>query len=410
MRLTRSFLLYLFASGIHQAIAFLLLPVLTYYLTPEDYGILRLYNLYVFLLLGIVSLRSENLFFVEYFTHPPAYQTRLFSTIALFPIAVATILFFILAFTAFYSNFLSEIPIVWRLMLPWFALAVFYFNLLTNLLVYTKQAQRYATVSAIKAIMEIGLSILFIVGFHWKWQGRLSAWLIVLILLCCYAFYYFSRQNFFRWKVWDKHLLIKSLKYGVPLIPTDYGKLIINQSDLLFITHLISLEATGLYSLGYQLGMILNLIGTAAIQAFSPFVMERLANKTPQSIKEIKRGFLLFLLLMVFAWGLIVLVTPLLFRWGVIHGNYEKALIYVPWSALAYLFWGIYMYFALALLFFKKTLYMSFVFISGAALNLIMNYIFINSWGTMGAAYATVLAFAWMACITAIRSYPLWKQ
>ena len=89
---------------------------------------------------------------------------------------------------------------------------------------------------------------------------------------------------------------------------------------------------------------------------------------------------------------LIILLTPMFFRYF-IDLRYVEAVKYVFWVALGYCFWGGYMLFSGFIFFFKRNYILGWLSIFNVITNLILNYILINAYGAIGAAYATALSF-----------------
>src|SRR5437763_7858501 len=95
MKLFRTFSIYTIVGFLNAGVGFLLLPVLTRYLTPADYGIISLVNTYVLILMPIVGLCTSSFISVEYYNNKitPDEFKRLFSSVRLIP----TLLIFPLA-------------------------------------------------------------------------------------------------------------------------------------------------------------------------------------------------------------------------------------------------------------------------------------------------------------------------
>ena len=83
---------------------------------------------------------------------------------------------------------------------------------------------------------------------------------------------------------------------------------------------------------------------------------------------------------------------------------------YVFWVGLSYLFWGGYLIFSGFIFYLKKTRVLAYLAILNVTLNLGFNYLFIKSYGAIGAAYATALSFLIIFVLVAIissRIYPM---
>jgi len=409
MNLFKSFSIYTLTSILTAGIPFLVLPVLTFYLSPADYGVLRLINVYVTLLIPFISLITFGLANREYFTSSNIEFSNLFSTISWIPIL--TSIFFIVVFFLFripLSNLL-EIPKNWMPFLPILALVIIIWDVFANMLIIKKNAKLYASTSISKSIIDVGFTLILVVVFSLNWQGRiLSSWL-ANILLGVVAIRFFIKQRWLKKNVFSNKWLKQSLIYGIPLIPHTIGRFVINQSDSIFIAKMVSIEETGIYAIGYQFGFIISIVSGAFLNIYSPFLYERLASINYKKKIEIVKLSYIFI-------GVLILLTILLsigaegiFAW-IIDERYALGFRYVFWIALSYLFWGGYLIFAGYIFYLKKTVIMAYVSIVNVGLNIALNYYLILNYGVIGAAYATTISFFVTFVIVAFisnRLYPM---
>ncbi len=113
MTLTKHIFSYSAANIINSAVPFLLLPILTRYLAPEEYGVLSLIQMMFTLALPFVLMNVHGLFTIEYSKLSFEEMSELISTMIWIPVggfAVLQVIFFL--FGDFVANFLS-IPVKW---------------------------------------------------------------------------------------------------------------------------------------------------------------------------------------------------------------------------------------------------------------------------------------------------------
>ena len=67
MKLLKSFSIYTITGLLTAGIPFFILPVLTRYLSPYDYGQLSLFSTYVLILIPLISLGSTELIGIDFF-------------------------------------------------------------------------------------------------------------------------------------------------------------------------------------------------------------------------------------------------------------------------------------------------------------------------------------------------------
>ena len=385
------------------------MPILTHHLTPYDYGQLSLFNTYVTILIPLISLCSTGLLGIEFFNHKEGEFAQLFSSIARIPLFTSIIaLLLIFIFKDSLENLL-ELSTKWILILPLFALLTIIVDTYSTMLIYQKKAFHFGAISVSRVIIEVSLTLLFIIGIGMNWNGRIYSWLIALLLTTAVALFYFKKEGWIRGNNFDFRLAKQALLYGLPLVPHVLGKFVVNQSDAIFIAKMVSVEDVGLYKIGYQFGLIVSIFSGAFLNIYTPFLYERLAKITEVKKIEIIRLSYVFIAVLC---GLTLLLTfgsTFIFTWF-IDERYASGAQYVFWIALSYLFWGGYLVFSGYIFYLKKTMILAYLAIVNVILNVILNYFLITKYGVIGAAYATTISFMVIFILCAFISNKLYPM
>src|SRR3989338_4846056 len=118
MRLVKSSLIYLCSTIINNAIPFLLLPVLTRYLTPAEYGTLAIFQLMIYFLDPFINMNLQTNITKNFFTFPKEALAKYISNIyvILFIKFIISISLLRIA-VALFGN-IMEIPQGWLLVIP----------------------------------------------------------------------------------------------------------------------------------------------------------------------------------------------------------------------------------------------------------------------------------------------------
>jgi len=414
MKLFKTFSLYTLVGFLNAGIGFLLLPILTRYLTPKDYGIISLVNTYVLILMPIVGLSTSSFISVEYYDNkiaPPEFK-RLFSSVRLIPLLTIfplALLFFLC------RNWLPSVmelpPLAYWTLLP-LTLFVIYQENFRAFLIASKRIILFSITTLGKISLEIPLTILLIVYTGMHWDGRINAWLATVILFSLLSLYYYKKWNLLSFDI-SKNYINQSILFGAPLILHEMGKFVINQSDRLFLAKMVSVDEMGIYSVGYQVGMVILIVNTGFVNFFTPFLYERLKKNTENDKIEIVRvsyfyvaGLFILLLLLTF-------LTPSFFTYF-ISNRFARGTQYVFWVGLSYFFWGVYLIFAGYIFYLKKNKILARLSFVNIIMNLGFNFLFIKWFGAIGAAYATCLSFFIIAIVVALicqKLYPMpWGQ
>lgn len=399
MKLIRNFSIYTVVGFLNAGIGFLLLPVLTKYLTPADYGIISLINVYVAILTPIVGMSTSGYATVEYYNRNINKQEfgRVFSSVRIVPIlGIFPILIIFLAGQSVFPG-LMELPLngYW-LILP-MLLFTLYHNNFTSFLLATKRAFLFSVTTAGKIVFEISLTLLFLIYLNKGWDGRIYSALVTAIGFSLLSVWYYRKWNLLSRDIRSTYIR-QALLFGAPLILHQIGKFVINQADRLFLVKMVSLQEMGIYSVGYTVGSAIMILVGAFANFYSPFLYERLAKGSEKAKLEVIRVSYLFIGISFAALLALTVGSPLLFRFF-INSTYGSAVQYVFWIGLGYFFWGFYIIFAGYIFYLKKTKILGYLAIFNVVLNCALNYVLIKWLGAIGAAYATCVSFFVVAVI-----------
>jgi O-antigen/teichoic acid export membrane protein len=409
MKFLKQLSLYTFVGIMSAGISFFVMPVLSHYLSPADYGLLSLFNTYVIILSPLISISANGLLSIEYFKQKDkARFASQFSSIQLIPLfnALLVCLLVGISFNEVSDVLeLSGVGIKWGYVIVLLSLFAIYYEQFIQLLILQKNAKAFAFFSLARVIIEVALTFYFIVGKGWNWEGRIYSWLIVTALFVIIAFIYFYRTGLVKGPVQLVYIK-EGLSFGAPLVFHSVGKFVVNQSDRLFIVKMVSLEEAGKYNIGYTVGMLVMIAINAFFNFSTPYLMERLAaiNETGR-LQVVKLSYYYILGAVGLLLG-VYLFAPILFTYF-IDPRYADGVKYVFWVALGYCFWGGYMFFSAFIFYLKKSRILGFLAFFNIGTNLVFNYIFIQSFGAIGAAYATALSFFLIMVLVAFISHRL---
>ena len=172
-------------------------------------------------------------------------------------------------------------------------------------------------------------------------------------------------------------------------------------TDRLFVTNMISLGETGVYSVGNQFAMPILLLAQAFNLAFLPWLYKKLEHdKDEEKIMIVRLTYAYFVVIIAIALVWTTISKPLISF--IVGKEYHGAEIYVFWLSMGYAFTGMHMMVVNYIYYYKKATSYAFVTTAVIILNVVLNYILINVFGSVGAAQATMIAdflsfvFTWL--------------
>jgi O-antigen/teichoic acid export membrane protein len=393
-KIATSLSLYTLTTIICAGLSILILPIMTHHLSTSDYGTSSLISTYVLIVSPLIGLSSGGYFWIDFFdiTKDKKDLTKIFSSYFWF--LSAMFLFFLIMTSFFYSAISNwvEIEGLYLLAIPILAYSIELSDFSRALFINKKQPKIYFIYSVGFTLLELGLSYYFVVHVFHSWHGRIIGWLLTLIIQSITTLWVFGFVEKYLKLVFDKKILLSMILYGYPIIFHQIGKFVINQSDRLFITKMISIDEAGKYSVGYQVGaMILLPIGVLT-NVYTPFVYERLQLLNEIKKRQIVKFSWFFIGVILLCFAVLNVINPILFK-VLIDKKFNSSMSYVFWISLSYVFWGIYMLFAVFVFFFKKTKFLGILSLINILINTVLNYLLIQKYGAMGAAFATLFSF-----------------
>jgi O-antigen/teichoic acid export membrane protein len=382
---------YIISNIINSAIPFFLLPILTNYLSPEDYGRVTMFNVVIGFFTPLIVLNIngavERIYFEQDFFD---FKTYVGTSFIVLTSSTFVISLLFLIFNKILVN-ITQLPIEILFTSIIFIFFNYFLAIVLNIMQVNKKPVKYGFLLVFASLLNSILSIIFIVSFSLSWQGRIYAQVVSIVLFGIISIYilFKIKIKFFKY---NKKYLNNMLKFGIPLIPHALAGFLFTFLDKIFITNLVSLNETGLYSLGNSFGIIINILTTSFKLAFVPWLYSQL-NKNEYKIKRRIVKITYFYFISIIFITLILSFGSHIFIRLFIDENFQKSINFVLWISLGYAFNGMYLMVCNYIFYAKKTASLSLVTIITAFIYVFLSYSLISIFGSIGAAYATTIIF-----------------
>ena len=371
-----------------RLILFFLLPVYTYGLSAEEYGILELIN--TLSLLAVPILSGAIYQAVLRYGLDCTEKTEDVLRNAAAVLAVGSLLTLALTPLLRYSQVLA--PVRWL-----FAGNVLAAMTAQTFLTYLKAAGR-SRLFVILGLVQTGLlalfNLLFLPGLHLGLGGCLLAGVLsgggtaILALLTGRLLPVLGRFQV------NRKLLIRMLRYSLPLIVSQLAWWIIESSDKVMVSHLLDSEALGLYAVACKIPALLNVFIALFSQAW-----------IISAFREYDQGgdaqfygtaFRIFTVTIGLACScLLVVIRPFL-RIYVGHAFYEAWRI-VPCLLIASVFSSVSVFMGAIYGSMENSVHEMLSVVLTGLLNIGLNLLLIPYMGILGAAAATAISYLFIA-------------
>jgi O-antigen/teichoic acid export membrane protein len=404
--LFRHGLTYIWARGLPSIINFAAIALFTRLLTPEEFGRYAMVMASVFLANAVIFiwLRLSLLRFAGSAKN----QSQLLSTaLACFLVLVGLNAIFALIVLPFVADGSQRSLILFGMLLLWLTS---WLELTSDVLRAQLQPKRYGYINLLKSVTSIS------VGGTLAYLGW-GAWglLIGLALATALPTLIYGRT------IWtgihlrhvDKELTRRLLRYGLPLTASVACSLVVRGSDRILLGWLLNSSVVGIYAAGYDLAQnsleVLMMIIDAAAFPLAVHALERDGVQAAQ--KQLSQNITILLTVALPATVGLAMVAPNLAHVMLGSQFQIEAAHLIPWVALAVFLSGVRTYYIdHAFLLGRNTVAQFFVLGLAAAVNVVLNLIWIPAHGIQGAVWATVIAYLVsfvLAVLLARQSFPL---
>jgi len=408
VKLARSFSIYMLSSVAAGAVPLLLLPVLTRELTESEYGIIAA-------LTTLVTFFSPPLFWgitgavtVEYSRLSKERFSTYFSSALRLPLASFVVL---MCATAVAAPLLSKdfgVPAAWFISVPAYALLSLFPQLFSAILRMRDQAATYGLFEFFSAALAVAFSLLLVVAFGLHWQGRMLALAATYAVTAVIALVWLRRQGYLV-RTFSRPDFLDAFKFGAGLVPHDLGNQAIRVADRLFLVAMVGLAGTGQYAVASQIASVMLIVLAAFNRAWAPYLFAQLRAEGPKTRRAIVRKSYLVIGCALVFFVIFNGAVPLAYHLFV-DAKFHPSMTYVVWLTLGYLFMAVYMTYVDYIFYVKKTHVLSLITLFNLACNLGLNYLFIDRFGAIGAAYAfaaTMFIVMLLAFVLSNRLHPM---
>lgn len=227
-----------------QFVSFMLLPLYTALLSPEEYGVVDLFKTYVILLTPLFNWQFESgLFrFMLDSRNNKSRQTILFSTV------IISNFFQSLLYILFYFIVQSHISSEYKMFLAIDVIVNIFLNSLLQIPRGFGHNMTYAIGSFLSASLTVFMNILLVAILKIGVYGMFIATVVAKLATLLYLVIAEKLWQYFSIKAYSKDVFKEVAGYSFPLIPNQLSWWIFGVSDRTIVTFAINVAANGVYS------------------------------------------------------------------------------------------------------------------------------------------------------------------
>lgn len=390
--------LYTFANHAPLLVNIIILPIITPYLTANDYGIYGLTLAYTGVLSSLADLGFTTLFQNTFFKEKKEFKKKwsyFLGVLTIWKIVYALINVLIL-----WLVFKSKIEnIILGLTLLLIAVPIAFFDLTKTtalrLCQYTNNHKKVYVITFITSMISIGTTFL---GVYYYRLGYMS-WFISSFIVSLIQFIYFFKflhitQGIMPSFNFPKNFIKDSFRLSMPLIPINFSGYLLETSDRIILdVSKLPVSSIGQYNLAYSFSNYFKSFNNAMNTVLSPLYFSLLSKKDAGVAEKIKWityfwfGFILFISFFLCLW--LKEIFGFLYRNESLNESYKYAIFII----MGFTYQPFFVASLDRAIYYEKSKSVLKVCLVAGILNLILNIILIPYYGIIAAILSTFISY-----------------
>lgn len=365
-------------------------PIFTRIMTSEDIGLFSNITSWFSLLAIVTTFEIYSSVSIARFDYKNDLDSYISSSLILGSIITFIFYMLVLVFSEFFMNlfmmdFLTlNLVFIYLLVYP----SIQMYQIKNQINYDYKSTIKVTLISSIlSTLTSITLTLSIIGGL----KGRIIGYFVPLIICCLVIYFKLLRKG----KKISKKYWKYALTISFPLIWHLLAGYILSSSDRIMITKILSPDDNALYSVAYTLSMVVFLLWSSMNNAWSPWAYEQMDKKDYAKLKKYSKPYTIFFLLIVFCF---LLISPELLY--ILGGKYYyQARFIIPPVMIGYVFQFIYSLYVNIEFYHKKQKNIAIGTIIAAITNIVLNFLLLERFGYIAAAYTTLIGYILLAII-----------
>lgn len=392
-KLIKNSIIFTGMTVLQRGIAFLLLPLYTGILSPEQYGISNMVTSVCAVYTLIFSLAMDDAVARFYFQYKEDKRKlkEVLGTLLMISIFVSLVGgMLLLTFNSlFLKPFLSNISVNPNIILgviPVICCSVY--NIVQKMLIIEEKAMHYSINTMLFFIINTLLTILFIVKMDMGATGLLLASAITYLIFFIYSIIYLLPKISFKF---NSQVANEGLRYGLVLLPNRIASWGLSYLNKIVLGNFISAAVVGIYNIAMNFSSILSIFANCFSFALQPWVYKQLENEEKGKANIISLTNVISIVFCMAGFGVSLFSKEVITFF--INSRYFDAIYIIPILVLGGVFSAYSTLFVYILFYYKtKTKYVTISTFVGAAINVGLSIVLIPHIGIIGSAISAAMA------------------
>ena len=395
--LVKETFIYTVTDVIGKAMSFILLPIVSFYMPPDELGLATNFTVIttlVSLFAGLAVVNSMPYFFYEQdIDENSSMISNMLVLCTILCLGLGAIITFFHQVVFHYLQLSLYIQIFCVV----YVIGLLISQISLTLMRLENKPRQFACLQIFQIVFHAIAVVFFVIALKGGGIGKIYAETTVYVTMGAIHFLLLVRKNILKIR-WCTRWIKKLLKFGIPLLPHSISFWLKSGMDKVFITTYCGLQYNGLYSMAISISAIYTMLVQSFFNAYTPYIQKRLAsfddggNHWEDKLSIVKQTYYLFA---IFGFlGLLAVGGSWLIFHYMIDIKYLPALDYMPLIILSNFIYTFYQFTIQYIYKKKKTLIMGIITFSGSFIQMLLSYWLISDCGVMGAVYSLLIGNA----------------
>lgn len=409
-QLSREIGVYTAGFFVSSGLMYLAVPIYTRIFSPDQYSHLAFIQSIAAALAGVLVLGGDvalSRFWFQQDTHQQR-ATLVWTWIGFLTAWSVLLIALLVPFSPLFARWSFGSADLWLLFLLGLGTLPFaqLNRMLAQILRNEFRAAHFAATSVLLGFLTLTCGLLLAIGLGLGIPGILAGALVAeAIVIALRAWLVRS----YRSPAFDRALLNSMLRFGVPLVPGSVSFWVIASSDRIIVGVLAGPMELGYYAVSTSVVAVFAILLVAIGQAWLPRIVQLYEQDKEQSQIVAGKVFSVLVVILATMAAAISLLAPFII--SIVAGpNYAPAARSLPLLALGAVLFGTTVLTGNGLELGKRTKEVAVIAIIAAAINVAAALALVPSFGSVGAALASVLGYAVLTGCFLVRSRQIWRM
>lgn len=377
---------YIVCNILQKGIAFFVVPIYVHFLSTSEYGQYSIFQSWCNIIIIFATLCLQNGVFtkamVDFLNDRDRYTSSMQSLGTLASLVIFLIFIF---FAETWERILEMDYATTLLMFLYFVVSpAFSFWSVRQRVEY--KYKKMVMLTLLQSLVTPIISVYLLIETSLRVNAVIWGFLIGQILfgMYFYIFHYYKGKCFYHRKYW-----VHALKFNIPLLPHYLSLIVLSQIDRILIGHYNGKDKAGIYSLAFQVAVVISIFVQGINNSFVPWIYEKFKNKEFLIVKSQTKKLCVFVGIIVLIYMLIAPEIVLLIG----TDEYMEAIWVIPAVTLSIYVTFCYGLFACVEFYYNETTYIMIATTSGALISFLLNNLLLPRFGFLSAGYTSLFCY-----------------